>query len=173
MGQSGIVHDFKEDLEFSQGTRTEEFWLAAYRKAFPNMVGQHPIVGDCAAQRQGIDRVISLSSGRDLKIDEKVRRKNYNDVLIEYLGDEEHGKPGWIEKDLAIDYIAYAFIPSRQCLLLPWPLLQRAWRLCGSEWQKNYPVIRARNPNYTTACVAVPIEELRTRIGQATLIRNV
>jgi hypothetical protein len=36
------------------------------------------------------------------------------DFLLEYWSDYERRSPGWIEKDLACDFIAYAFVPSRR-----------------------------------------------------------
>jgi hypothetical protein len=98
-----MIHDFKERLEFSESASGEPFWDAIYRKAFPGMVSHMPCPGDTQSQRLGIDRLILLSSGRVLAIDEKKREQDYNDILLEYLSNDSTGAPGWIEKELQID----------------------------------------------------------------------
>ena len=115
----------------------EEFWSAIYNKAFPNLVNMMACPGDYASQRMGIDRVLLLSNGKVLKIDEKKREKEYNDILLEYLSNDQTNAPGWIEKDLAIDYLAYAFIQSRRCYLFPWAILRRAWMDNRQDWKQK------------------------------------
>lgn len=171
MGQPGVIHSFVNDNNYSFAASDEPFWDAVYRKAFPNMVSHIANPIDSPAQRMGIDRSILLTSGKTLYVDEKKRREVYDDVLLEYLSNDKTGAPGWIEKDLNIDYIAYAFMPTKQCLLLPWPILQRAWSAYGNHWKATYFNVPAKNPTYTTYSVAVPIKELRKAIGQATLVK--
>jgi hypothetical protein len=166
----GLVHDFHERLAYSEAGSHEPFWDAVYRKAFPNLVSHTPCPGDFASQRMGIDRVIVLSSGDILKIDEKKRERQYEDVLLEYLANDMSGAPGWIEKDLAIDYLAYAFMPTRKCLLLPWLTLRRVWAGYGKRWLNTHPIIKAQNKNYKTLSVAVPIAELQSAVSKAMLV---
>jgi len=86
------------------------------------------------AQRGGIDRVLTLQCGRTYTVDEKVRTENWPDILLEQWSDEERRIPGWIQKPLACDFIAYAYAPAETCYLLPVVRLQRAWRQRGREW---------------------------------------
>ena len=125
------------------------------------MLWCHPCSGDSGktqGQHLGIDRVIQLGSGKTLYIDEKKRDKDYKDFFLEYesIGPHYYAK-GWIEKDLFIDYLAYAFFPSRQCYLLPWLMLKTAWLIHGSGWKKRYPVRTGENASYGTYGVCVPI----------------
>ena len=83
MGQPSMIHNFDDDLAFSEVASFEAFWDAVYRKAFPNMVSHMPCPGDFASQRMGIDRIILLSNGKTLAIDEKKRREVYDDVLLD------------------------------------------------------------------------------------------
>lgn len=129
------------------------------------------------AQRGGIDRVITLSSGRTVTADEKVREKDYPDILWEYLSDAEKKRPGWCCKDLACDYIAYAFVPSQTCYLLPALQLRKAFLKHGREWvhlgrsrQNGFQIVRAVNDGYTTVSVAVPIRESLDAIRDAMVI---
>ena len=173
MGQSSmsVVHDFHERLDFSEQAGHEAFWDAVYRKAFPSLVMHQSVIGDSACQRAGIDRVILLSNNKSLYIDEKKREREYNDILLEYISADTINSPGWIEKDLAIDYLAYAFMQSQRCYLFSWPLLRRAWQNFKPVWIKRYPRIEAQNHGYKTISVAVPIEVLRRAVSTAAVIQ--
>ena len=70
-----MEHEFTDEREFSEAASSEPFWDAVYRQAFPNLVSHMPCPGDFASQRMGIDRVLLLSNGKTLTIDEKKRRE--------------------------------------------------------------------------------------------------
>lgn len=165
--------DFRSDLDYSLAASTETFWEAVYRKAFINMLACEQ-VSDLDQQKRGIDRIIYLANGHTLTIDEKKREREYQDILLEYTSNHERNTPGWIEKDLAIDYLAYGFMQSRRCYLFPWPMLRRAWLRFGSEWRKKYrPVVAATwvgGNSYHTISVPVPIAVLQRAITTATVI---
>lgn len=164
------VHQFRERLEWSEAQRDEPFWDVVYRKAFPNLVNHMPTPGDVASQRMGIDRVVFLANSRTIHIDEKKRGKEYGDILLEYVSVDTTGAPGWIEKDLAIDFLAYAFIPSGRCYLFSWPLLRLAWQNNKERWKTIYRPVIARNNGYKTFSLPVPIPELQRSIARALLI---
>lgn len=172
MGQSGLmVHDFRERLAFSEVASDEPFWLEVYKKAFPNMVNFMSCPGDTKSQRDGIDRVILLASGRILKIDEKKREREYPDILLEYISVDTTGAPGWVEKDLPIDYLAYAFMTSRRVYLFPWDMLRRAWIQFKTEWLEKYKIPPAHNNGYKTLSVAIPTLILLKAIKNASIIQ--
>jgi hypothetical protein len=154
------VHAFPKSLEKSQQYVTADWWERIYRKAFPNFASMVAITNDGWAQRGGIDRVITLTSGRTVSIEEKVRERAWPDVLLELWSDEARRIPGWVQKELAADYLAYVFLPSKMCLLLPFLDLRRAWREYGRQWIAKYPEVRAENRGYVTVSVAVPVGEL-------------
>jgi len=165
------IHDFQERLEYSETASDEDFWDAVYRKAFPDMLWHKLCSGDTQSQRLGIDRLVFLKSGRVLAVDEKKREKEYPDILLEYLSNDQTGALGWIEKDLLIDYLAYAFMPPRRVYLFPWDMLRRAWLHYKSEWLQKYKIPPARNNGYCTHSVAVPIQELRNAVTAAAIIQ--
>lgn len=171
MGQSNVVHDFKEQLIYSEISGDEPFWDAIYRKAFPNMVNHMTCNGDTHSQRMGIDRLIMLASGRVLTIDEKKRKEEYPDILLEYISVDTTNAPGWIEKDLSIDYLAYAFMKSKRVYLFDWLALRRSWGNFKNKWLGSYPHISAQNNGYKTLSVAVPTEILRTAVSSAMVIQ--
>jgi hypothetical protein len=165
------VHNFEERLAYSEAASEEPFWEAVYRKHFPNMVQCVLLQGNHDSQRQGKDRAVHLSNGHVLYIDEKKREKVYNDILLEYISVDTKNKPGWMECDKSIDYLAYAFMPSKTVYFFPWPQLRRAWNYYKTEWQARYKPVAARNGKYTTYCTPVPIDVLRRAVSTASVIK--
>lgn len=170
-----MIHDFKADLEFSRNNASLDIWEKIYRLAFPLFKGMS-YVTEKPKQLAGIDREVLLKNGKVITIDEKVRRENWNDFLLEYWSDKEREVLGWICKPLQCDYLAYAFLPSKRCYLLPFDLLQRAWKKNAKAWHeqaksnRGYKVVEANNPNYTTVSLAVPIDIVLNSIKEAMLI---
>lgn len=95
-----MIHDFKERLAWSQSFADEPFWEACYALAFPDMVGCFACPKDSESQRKGVDRLIHLSNGRTLYVDEKKRGKEYGDILLEFVSNDRTGTLGWVEKKL-------------------------------------------------------------------------
>jgi hypothetical protein len=165
-----VIHNFNDSLAKSHAQEDAPWWESVYRKAFPTFLAMHSVRNDGWAQRGGIDRIIILASGKNFTVDEKVRSKDYDDILLEFWSDEQHSKPGWIAQDLACDFIAYAFVPSQRCYLLPFQQLRRAWLENRYEWVKSYKRVHAENFNsyhYTTVSVPVPIPVLLKSICNA------
>lgn len=162
-----IVHDFRESLEKSHSYFDAPWWDDVYRKAFPGFASSVSVRDDGWAQRGGIDRVITLKSGKTITVDEKIREKDWPDILLERWSDAARHSPGWIQKSLACDYIAYAFVPSHRCYLLPFLSLRKAWIKNGPDWIDSHPTVSARNRDYTTESIAVPIDELMAALSDA------
>lgn len=172
-----MIHAFDQSLALSHSQEDAPWWPIVYGKAFPGYRSAVSIRQDGWAQRGGIDRVITLKSGKTVTVDEKVRAKSYGDIALEQWSDLNRKKPGWMQKDLACDFIAYAFIPDERCYLLPFPTLRRAWLLNGAEWlarakaeETGYRFIDARNQRYVTRSVAVPIPDLLSAVSQALIV---
>lgn len=168
------VHNFNHSLMRSHSYEDAPWWLEVYRKAFPTLLASVSVRKDGWAQRGGIDRVLTLQCGRTVMIDEKVREKDYGDILLERWSDEGRREPGWVQKPLACEFIAYAIVPPRKCWLLPTLSLQRAWQLNGRDWNRKFPICKAENEfqgrYWTTVSTAVPAEVLFPAISNAMLI---
>lgn len=165
-----VINDFHADLAWSHEQSDLHMWEQVYRSAFPTFASMRTVKQYGWAQLAGIDRLIDLRDGTSLKVDEKSRRQSWSDVLLEVWSSEERKTPGWMEKDLSIDYLAYAFIPDRTCYLLPYQSLRRAWIQHRDEWIERYRPVRAKNPGYTTVSVAVPISVLLEAIKNAMIV---
>jgi hypothetical protein len=147
-----------------------DWWMDTYRRAFPRLRSAVQIRDDGWAQRGGVDRVLTLACGRTYTVDEKVRAEDWPDILLEQWSDEERRSPGWVQKSLACDFIAYAYAPSGVCYLLPVVPLQRAWRQHGRQWIKDYGQRRAQNPGYVSVSVPVPRAVLMWAIVDAMVV---
>lgn len=165
------LHSFAESLAKSEMQADAPWWIDIYRKAFSGVQACVSVRQDGWAQRGGIDRVVTLKCGRTFTIDEKVRERDWPDFALERWSDTARKTPGWIQKPLACDFIAYAFIPSATCYLLPVPALQRSWRLNGLEWALKYGEIKAQNVGYVTTCIPVPREVLLKSVADAMIVR--
>ena len=171
------VNDFHEDLAYSLEANTEPFWAAVYQKAFPDIKSMR-LVENLEEQKAGIDRVITLDNGKEYSIDEKKRRKSWGDILLETKSSEERDTPGWINKPLRIDFMAYAFMPDKRVYLFSWPMLRRAWINFEPVWTEQaieetngFRIVRAANrEGYTTVSVAVPIDTLLKAAKTASII---
>lgn len=163
------MNDFKTDLDFSLKASLENFWDQVYEKAFVDLK-ETRICNNLDWQRLGVDRFIHLKSGRVFAVDEKIRRVVYEDILLEYISADTTNSPGWIEKQMAIDYLAYAFLPIKRVYLFDWPMLRRSWVKFGEQWKKQYRIVKAVNNDYNTLSVAVPISVLRKTAHLATIV---
>lgn len=164
------IHSFAERNAWSLAARQESFWEAVYVKAWPNIVKCEPVT-DRALQLRGVDRLITLSNEITLTVDEKSRqRHDTGDILLEYLHEGQYNAPGWIEKDLVIDYLAYGFVPSRRCYLFDWRMLRRAWLHYKDTWLLRYDKKPADNGRYVTWSLAVPTATLQRAVMTASII---
>ena len=172
MGQSDLkIFNFQERLEFSKKPENELFWQTVYRKAFPDMLFAKACVGDGQGQRLGIDRIVQLSSGKTLHIEEKTIEKDHQSFFLEYISNSAIKSEGWIKKELLIDYFAYAFIPSGRCYLFPWQLLKRTWNYHKNNWMNKYPKASAQNNGYSTQGLIIPISDLVNAIRDSIIIQ--
>ena len=171
IGINGKEHNFDDSVAVAGNPLDEPFWETAYREMFPTMVEWLSVpAGNNKPQRAGWDRILLLSNRRFVVIDEKIRLKDYDDFLLEYVSVDTRNDPGWMEKDLAIDFIAYAFRPSREVHFLQWDMLRKAWKKNGDMWIRKYQNISAKNEGYFTKSVVVPIPVVKTAMEKSTHI---
>ena len=166
-----IIHSFNESLEQANEVANESWWEDIYRQYFPHFLAMSSPIEDGWGQRAGIDRIILLKSGKQIKIDEKVRYTDYGDILIEYWSDKEHKVPGWGVRELDCDYIAYAVLPTKTCFMLPFDHLQAAVYDNAESWVNQYGGKQAVNQNHTTESMTVPIDILYEAMNKASRVR--
>jgi hypothetical protein len=123
------------------------------------------------SQVLGVDRIIYLENGKCLTVEEKVRTRVYDDVLLEYISNDQTNRPGWIERELTIDYLAYGFLPNKTVYLFDWNFLRRAWHENKEDWKERYHIAKAPNKTYTTYSVCVPIDIVKQECQNASIIK--
>ena len=87
------IHTFQDSLAKSHEQESAPWWREIYEAAFPNFASMVSVRQDGWAQRGGIDRVVTLKSGRVVTIDEKVRSESYADILLERWSDNDRKTP--------------------------------------------------------------------------------
>ena len=152
------VHDFDESLRRSHGAADLSIWEEIYRQAFPTFASMTDHRKNGYWQTLGIDRSVTLEDGQQILVDEKVRYRNYGDIALEYVSNDQRKAPGWVCKELRCHYIAYAIAPLGKCYLMPVIQLQAAWKRHGDDWlaNKDYRNIEALNYGYATLSCCVP-----------------
>ncbi len=187
------AHGFREQLDFSHGAGDEPEWCAAYRKVWPDLAQMIDMRHPGEHQKQGIDRVVILANGNVMTIDEKVRREQWPDLLVEIWSVYENQVPGWtIDPGKKCSHIAYLFMTTRTCILIPFDELRRATIANRAEWEaKAGPMLRDRphpwgtdgfrwvpalnerdnGSHYTTWSIAVPRAVIQRAILAAMVVQ--
>lgn len=119
------------------------------------------VIRDKYRQYRGHDVHLIFDDGKVLVIDEKVRRRDWDDILIEYLSNKETGRKGWIYGNES-KYLVYLF-PQKGCYFLD-TLMIKKWVLDkqSSFWGlRDVEAVNKRNLMfYTTVSKAVPLDYL-------------
>lgn len=179
----GTVHQFSHSLAQGEQHADEPMWERAYRGFFgPLFAAMVRNPGGTVGQYRGIDRHVCLTDGRTVRVDEKRREKDYGDILLEVWSVAEERVPGWIAKDLEIDYLAYAVIPAQRVYVFDFRTLRRVWRdHCRAWWAlakaerrgfsfKDASNRRSNGTTYTTTSITVPVRELLAAYGEACVV---
>ena len=118
-----MTNNFQTDLEYSLEANDDNYINSRYFVAFPHLI-KVETNNDLELQYKGIDKILHFSSGHTYYIDEKKRRKDYGDILLEEYSNYETKRIGWLAKNKYTDYISYIIYPAKKLYLLPFLLLQ-------------------------------------------------
>ena len=123
-------------------------------------------VVDKERQLKGIDTIISRRIGfKEYTIDEKIRTKDYDDMLLEIRSNALTGKVGWtIDLDKVTDMIVYVCMDTKRVFVLDYKQLRRLTLNNLFEWTFNRP--KERHDVYNedgneTLCYSIKWEELK------------
>jgi len=169
---------FDRDLRFSQSPENEPMWEALYRRLFgDDLIGTVRVdATNNAWQKAGTDRLVVVGCGHCYTIDEKVRRSDWDDILLEFAsvarknGDGwEVVKPGWaIDSQKGVDFVAYALPKKQRVYVLPFLFLRLAMQKNLDSWRRDsrVKVIEAFNSGYVSLSLAIPLSMLIKAIGE-------
>jgi len=118
---------------------------------------------DRERQLAGIDVIIKFNDCRTpIYIDEKIRRKDYGDFLLEEYSDFDNRTPGWLLSQKKTHYIAFVWPDMQKLILFPYETLRKAFLSNKDRWLSglNLQRVFAKNKGYTTSNIAVPKQEL-------------
>lgn len=195
-----MTHDFNEQLDFSHSLSDAPWWETVYRRAFFDFKAMVDLREDGWHQRAGRDRAVVLRTGRTLYVDEKGRRPrrdgtDWPDIAVEMWSQYPKGPnraayprtggavEGWSRKPLDCDYLAYAFVKSEICYLLPFLGIRQAVQTYARDWIEeaatNFALrasgqraqgitwIRSENRGYDTISLGVPPKRLWDAVSGA------
>jgi hypothetical protein len=164
-------NDFNVDLVYSLEGNFDRSINDAYFKAFPHLK-EIRTVTELAKQRLGIDKELIFENDNIVYVDEKKRRVDYGDILLEEYSNFETKKVGWLGRDKYTDYIAYAVMPSHKVYFLPFLLLQKTWVENWAEWLLRFGRKLAINNGYTTSNIPIPVKVLMDSLREAMLLQR-
>jgi hypothetical protein len=148
------MHDFAERL--AQGEAAEEY----LDLVFATLFGYRIEKADRAWQRQGVDRFFvprapsrEARFGVEYKSDWAASRTG--NAFIETTSVDRTGRQGWAYTSRA-RFLAYFVVPDDLIYVLPLTVVRRLL----PRWLAAYPTRPARNRDYNTLGVCVPLEEL-------------
>lgn len=150
MGQP-IINDFHADLEYSMD---DELFNKFYRKQFAG-IKEIRFEDSMEKQLKGIDKTLIFESGYQVTVDEKKRRVDYGDILLELISNKKTNRRGWLYT-AQCDYIAYAVVPAKVIYFLPTTLLKMVWYENGNQWEKLFKKVEAINNGYITVSIPIP-----------------
>jgi hypothetical protein len=170
------IHNFTESNNEYQDI--DNNWVKdRIMSVFPGSYYVTDEVKHIEAQKRGHDREVHLPHGKVSLLDAKIRRTNYDDILIEFRHSD--GQLGWIEENLTCDWILWIF-PNHKTVRLPFYDLQQAWFKNRDKWLKRaesskkedsgYAIRKAENTNYrgdryTTFNLSLPEADLFQAVG--------
>ena len=158
-----MTHNFDESLKFS--FIYDEDINDFYYHYFPTLA-KIQIVKNLELQKQGIDKILKLKSGKKIYIDEKKREMDYGDIFLEEYSDFNENTPSWLDWSKKTDYISYIVLPTHKIYLIPFILLLKAWIYNYNSWLKKYGRRFSPNVGYFTSGIPIPPNELFRSINE-------
>ena len=162
MNATTTIHSFTNDLAVENREASALFWTIAYNRLFGGIRGQAIAPKGSAEQKAGIDRWVTLASGETVSVQEKTRKRQVRDLLLELRHVAADGRTwaGWANQDGKADFLLYVSKTDGECRLWRTADLQRVLRRNYFGWQKRFPIRCSRNRGYETEFICVPLSLL-------------
>lgn len=156
-GQAGattpVLHNFVENLEWSEKMEQWSFYLLALSRFFPDAGADWERITDLLRQKKGRDIELGGARGQI-----KARRKDWGDFCAEYRHDGKSGRKwsGWIEQPHRLAWLMYCVPVKGRAWLLDWVILQALWFHNRADWIAKYDLRPSPNPTYYTRNAGIP-----------------
>lgn len=176
------INNYSNDMKYAD---SEEMKLKADNLIRQKLCFMGPImridsIKDKTMQYAGIDKLILFSNGKTLKLEEKIRRIDYGDLLVEIIADNnfasydyntnvfESTKPrgvGWGMKDYSSDLLFYFIEKEEKGFIFSWKKFQAIFKGFLPIWyelalnkKEGFSLKVAKNKGYDTINIAIPKE---------------
>jgi len=145
------INHYNKDIQYAD---SKEIFEKTNYLIFQKLSSISPIVEITSVkskqdQFNGIDKLLKTREGKILKLEEKIRKKDWGDFLIEIIADNRYGKIdkknrkisitkkkglGWGFKDYSTDMILYFFEESNSGNLFSWKKFQKTFKENFLNW---------------------------------------
>ncbi len=163
-----LLNNFHESLKQSENAIPLDF----YKSIFGSGSLVETIPAHTELQTQGADVKITCPSGRVFYCEEKIRQRDFDDLLLETKSCVERNTPGWIEKPSIADFLVYFCQDSKRVFVLKMKEIQNEYSERKAVWLDRGRVVTADNGFYTSRNVAVPWGDVQSRVFTASLQQN-
>ena len=166
------MHRFKESLSWEQKTSRSNMVARGYAQMIYPEVIANTFWCKNGRQHEGLDKILTLETGNEIRIEEKFRRRSYPDIALETWSNLESKVPGWCVKDIIADIVAYWMVPARKLYVFQSPHLRRVLSENRTQWERQaenriggFRYADAPNEGYTTRSICVPIRVLENLLS--------
>ena len=156
------VHDFHEDFGWSQRRTDDERIEAIWREYFANPPDFEVDWGP-RKRAFGADGTVQ-AWGKVYTFDDKRRRRDYSDELLEEWSNDRTRRRGWTWNCGKYDYVLHLYHTRFE--IFPGPALQKAFRENLPAWSEQFERKYARNPRYTTVNLQVKTRDLKWALAR-------
>jgi len=177
------INYYSSDMKYAD---SEEIFKKTSSYIFRKMAEINPIlkinpVTNKKMQFEGVDKILTTRKNVFLKLEEKVRKKDWGDILIEIVADDRYASycphtnqfnysemrgVGWGMKQYKTDLLLYYFEESDSGYLLSWKKFQemflnniQSWYLLALANKDKFAIKNAQNKNYSSINIAIPKKE--------------
>lgn len=151
-----MVHDFHDDLRDSMGPGGDRRTESILKEFFANAPDFYV---DWSPREIPYGHDLEVTAfGERYTIEEKRRRVDYGDELLEDVSNDQTHSLGWTRKCSDVDYVLHVY--AERWVILPGPTLYLAFANWRRRWIDRYGERRAANRGYHTINVPVPTQDL-------------
>ena len=158
-----MSHEFPDGVDLEK--EASPILNGWYRSNFRNLLAIIDVTDNLFYRKVGIDKFLifrcpDVANLVHFSIDEKVRRKSYQDIIAETWSKWQKEIPGWVWTCKA-DYIVYAFYQNKE--LLEPPRFIPTVDFVSAIKTKDYPENESQNLGWTTIFKLIPKEDLPSK----------
>ena len=188
------INDFKKQNEHSNSNEVDIMFEVAYKRLFGDSLVRiekieydnslprtHPIN---KLQLNGVDKILHFEDREPIKVDEKLRTKDWGDMLLELESNTTTHTHGWLlNPNSETELIAYLFEETQRVIFVRHDELLAAYHKNAHNWVRNatkfdngYREIFAKNvredvvtgkkTKFETYSICVPFKEIKNNVSR-------